>query len=221
MENKKCTIKNFGYARVSSKEQKVDRQIEAIKNYYLNTLNVEIDDRDIYIDKKSGKDFNREEYKILKRVLRPGDCIVIKEMDRLGRNKEEIKNELEWFRERDITVRILDIPTTLIDYRQFPDGIAKNMMEMVNNILIEVLSTIAEEERRKIKLRQQEGIRIAKAKGKHLGRPIATYPPMWEMYFAQWKSGGIKAKEFMENVNLKKTTFYNLVKKYEEEIKNG
>ncbi len=87
MESKKCTTKNFGYARVSSKDQNVDRQIEAIKNYYLNTLNVEIDDRDIYVDKKSGKDFNRDEYKILKRVLRPGDCIVIKEMDRLGRNK--------------------------------------------------------------------------------------------------------------------------------------
>lgn len=211
----KKNIRYFGYARVSTKEQNLDRQIAAITDYYKNQ-GVEIDiERDIFKDEKSGKDFDRVDYILLKRSVREGDWVTIKELDRLGRNKAEIKKELEWFAEKGIVVRILDIPTTLMDFTEYK-GMAKAMMDMINNVLIEVLGTIAEEERNKIRTRQAEGIAEAKKKGKHLGRPIVVYPPMWEMYFAQWKDGDITAKEFMNNVSLKRTTFYKLVKQYKE-----
>lgn len=207
--------KVFGYARVSTKEQNEGRQIKAIQEYCNNT-GIKIDDRDILVDKQSGKDFNREKYQVLKQMVRTGDIVVIKEMDRLGRNKAEIKKEIEWFKDNDITLRILDIPTTLMDLSKYDSGMAKAIMEMINNVLIEVLGTIAEEERNKIKKRQTEGIELAKEQGKHLGRPKIEYPELWEWVYTQWKKGDITAKSAMEQLDLKRNTFYRLVKKYEE-----
>lgn len=100
----------FGYCRVSSKEQNEERQIEALKQYCK-----ELSDNNIYIDKQSGKDFERNEYQRLKEKLRAGDVLIIKEMDRLGRNKQGIKEELEYYKENNIRIKILDVPTTLID----------------------------------------------------------------------------------------------------------
>lgn len=162
-----------------------------------------------------GKDFKREKYAILKQMLRSGDIVVIKELDRLGRNKSDIKKEIEWFKENEITLRILDIPTTLIDLSQYDGGIAKAMMDMINNVLIEVLGTIAEEERKKIKRRQAEGIEIAKIQGKHLGRPKTEFPSQWEEQYTKWKVGEITATNMMDQLGLKRNTFYRLVKKYE------
>ena len=196
----------YGYARVSSKDQNLDRQIEELQKYYKNII--------LFTDKTSGKDFIRKEYEILKRIVGPGDTIVVKEMDRLGRNKEGIKNELEYFAKKDVRVVILDIPTTTMDIGNMEDGIAKEMLKMINNVLIEVLSTMAEQERRKIKQRQAEGIAIAKAKGKHLGRPKAKYPYNWQVIDTRWQNGEIKAVEAMDLLELKKSTFYKLVKKY-------
>ena len=151
--------KVYGYCRVSTKEQNTDRQIEALKEYGVH-------ERDIIIDKASGKDFNREQYKELKKTARDGDIIIIKELDRLGRNKTQIKQELQYYKEHNINVVILNIPTTKMllnmDLKE-----NKWIVDMVNNILIEVLSTIAEEERLKIKQRQAEGIAIAKKEGKY------------------------------------------------------
>ncbi|MBX9185673.1 recombinase family protein [Clostridium sp. K04] len=210
-------VKNkvFGYVRVSSKEQNEGRQVKAIKEYCKNN-NIVIDERDIYLDKQSGKDFNREEYQLLKRTVRNGDIVVIKEMDRLGRNKAEIKKEIEWYKENEIMLRILDIPTTLMDFSAYDSSMAKAMMEMVNNVLIEVLGTIAEEERNKIRERQREGIEIAKSEGKHLGRPKTEYPTGWEEIYKTWKGGEITATSMMKQLGLKRNTFYRLVKKYEE-----
>lgn len=206
--------KVFGYARVSTKEQNEGRQIKAIKEY-CSSIGLDIEERDILIDKQSGKDFNREKYQILKQMIRTGDIVIIKEMDRLGRNKADIKKEIEWFKANGITLRILDIPTTLMDLSQYDSGMAKAMMDMINNVLIEVLGTIAEEERNKIKKRQREGIEIAKAEGKHLGRPKTEYPEGWKEYYIQWKSGQITATKMMEQLELKRNTFYRLVKRYE------
>lgn len=197
----------FGYARVSTKEQNLDRQIEELKKYVEN-------ERNIITDKASGKNFERDGYKSLKTFAREGDEIYIKSLDRLGRNKDQIKDELKEFKDRGIIVRVLDVPTTLINLSQF-GNMQKAILDMINNILIEVLGTIAEQERNTIRTRQTEGIAIAKAKGKHLGRPKAEYPKNFELYYTQWKNKDITAVKAMEFLGLKRTTFYKLVKEFE------
>lgn len=146
--------KTFYYARVSSKTQNEDRQILAFRS-------LGADDRDIIIDKESGKDMNRPGYLTLKNsMLRSGDTLVIKELDRLSRNKADIKNELIYFKKNNIRLKILDIPTTMMDISDEQSWI----LDMVNNILIEVLGSIAEEERKQIRKRQKEGLAAAKQK---------------------------------------------------------
>ena len=124
----------YGYGRVSAKDQSLARQLAALKAYA-----PDLDDDHIFTDKQSGKNFNRKQYIKLKSILLPGDEVLVEELDRLGRNKEEIKAELEWFKAHGVIVRVFDIPTTLIDF-QGQDWVA----DMVNNILIEVLGAVAE-----------------------------------------------------------------------------
>lgn len=197
----------FGYVRVSTKDQKEERQIEALKAYCK-----ELEDSNIYIDKESGKDFNRTKYQELKKTLRKGDIVLIKELDRLGRNKEGIKEELDYFKENQIRVKILNIPTTLMD---LPEG-NEWVFDMINNILIEVLGAIAEEERNKIRQRQKEGIEIAKAQGKYKGRQQAPLPEGFDKLYRQWKDNKISAIQFTKLLNLKsRTTLYKYIKRYE------
>lgn len=194
--------KIYGYARVSTREQHLDRQIIALQQYG-------IAERDIITDKESGKTLEREGYKMLKgRLLRDGDVLVVKSLDRLSRNKNHIKQELEYFKNRNIRVIVLDIQTTLIEP---PEG-QEWIIEMINTILIEVLASMAEQERLTTHARQQEGIAAAKAKGKHLGRPKATFPPNWDEVYQKWMSKEITAVEAMKQLGVKKSTFYKLVK---------
>lgn len=193
--------KTFYYARVSTKDQNLDRQLAVFHN-------MGADDRDIIVDKESGKDFNRAGYQALKNgMLREGDTLVVKSLDRLSRNKSDIKRELEYFKENNIRLKIIDIPTTMMD---LPEG-QEWVFDMVNNILIEVLGTIAQQERETIKSRQAEGIAVAKAKGVKFGRPQATYPDNWLPVIKQWQSGEITATKAMEMTQTKRTTFYKLV----------
>ena len=191
----------MGYARVSSTGQNLDRQIAELEKY--------VDKSNIVVDKASGKDLNREGFKALKGPLglRKGDTLIIKSLDRLSRNKGDIKNELEWFKNNQINLRILDLPTTMI---QLPEG-QEWIRDMINNIIIEVMSSIAEQERLTIRQRQREGIDTAKAKGRHLGRPRLEKPEEWDKYYEMWVSGKITARKAMELLDLKKTSFYNLV----------
>jgi DNA invertase Pin-like site-specific DNA recombinase len=199
--------KVFGYARVSTKEQNLDRQLSALQEHGIN-------DRDIITDKASGKDLNRIGYQALRnQMLRAGDTLVIKSLDRLSRNKEQLKNEIQYFKDNDIRLKILDIPTSMVEIPQGQEWI----LDMINNILIEVLSSIAEQERVTIKQRQSEGIEAAKVKGKHLGRPKAEYPKRWDDVYSQWKKGDITAKQAMDTLGLKRTTFYKLVGMWEQE----
>ena len=194
--------RTYFYARVSSKEQNLDRQLAAFASLGAS-------ERDIITDKESGKDLNRSGYTALKTaLLRSGDTLVVKSLDRLSRNKADIKNELQYFKEHGIRLKVLDLPTTMIDY---PAG-QEWVLDMVNNILIEVLSSIAQQERLTIRQRQQEGIAAAKAKGKHLGRPGLVVPENWQEVYSAWKSGAITAKTAMERTGLKRTSFYKLVK---------
>ncbi len=128
-------------------------------------------------------------------------------MDRLSRNKEHITQELRYFKEHHIQVRVIDLPTTMI---QLPTG-QEWVFEMINNILIEVLSSIAEQERLTIRQRQAEGIAAAKAKGKHLGRPKIEFPANWDTVYKRWESGEITALAAMKELGVKKSTYYKLV----------
>ena len=188
------------YARVSSREQNLDRQLAAFAA-------IGAKERDIITDKESGKDLDRRGYTALKTaLLRRGDTLVIKSLDRLSRNKADIKSELEYFKENSIRLKVLDLPKTMTDY---PAG-QEWVLDMVNNILVEVLSSIAQQERETIRQRQAEGIAAAKSKGKHLGRPAVAYPDNWTEVYKAWKAGQITAKIAMEQTGLKRTSFYKL-----------
>ena len=194
--------KIMGYARVSSREQNLDRQLIELKKY--------VPEENIVVDKQSGKDLDRPGYQALKGALglRPGDTLYIKSLDRLSRNKADIKKELEWFQKNGIRLMILDLPTSMI---QVPQG-QEWIIEMINNILIEVLSSIAQQERETIRARQREGIEAAKQKGKHLGRPPLIIPENFDAVIVKWKNGEITAKEAMRLTGLKRSSFYKLVK---------
>ncbi|MEW8980842.1 MAG: recombinase family protein [Bacillus anthracis] len=198
---------NFAYMRVSSKEQNLDRQYEALKNY--------VTDKDyIYSDKASGKDMERKGFQDMLKAMRKGDTLYIKSIDRLGRNKELIKDYLEQFKKKGIRVKIIDIPTTMQDRPSEEEWV----IDMINNIIIEVYTSMAEQERQNIKQRQAEGIAIAKANNKHLGRPVMELPKEWNNLYKEWKAGKITAVAFMDAIGMKKATFYKKVKEFEANI---
>jgi len=151
---------DFGYIRVITHEQNLDRQLEAIETYLTN-------EKYIYSDKASGKDMERKGLQNMLRAMRNGDTLYIKSIDRLGWNKAQIKKYLEQFRNDGIRVKIIALPTTMQDV---PTG-QEWVIDMINNIIIEVYTSMAQQEREIILQRQREGIDIAKSKGKHLGRP--------------------------------------------------
>jgi DNA invertase Pin-like site-specific DNA recombinase len=195
---------NFGYIRVSTKDQNLNRQLQALQGYVT-------DEKYIYSDKASGKDMEREGFQNLLKAMRKGDTLYIKSIDRLGRNKAQIKDYLEQFKKEGIRVKIIDLPTTMQDV---PEG-QEWVIDMINNIIIEVYTSIAQQERETILQRQREGIDVAKAQGKHLGRPVLELPKEWTKLYKEWKAKEITAVAFMEAIEMKKATFYKKVKEYE------
>lgn len=191
----------YGYARVSSKEQHLDRQIAVLLQYG-------VEERNIIEEKASGKDFNRPNYAVLRNaLLRRGDTLVVTSLDRLSRNKADIKAELEYYRQRNVRIKVLDLPTTLIDLAEGQDWV----LDMVNYILIEVLSSIAEQERVTIRKRQEEGIAAAKAKGKKFGRPVIEMPKDFPQQLERVKNQELSAKQLMQELGLKRNTYYRFV----------
>ncbi|HFL2500833.1 TPA: recombinase family protein [Clostridioides difficile] len=200
----------YGYVRVSTKEQNVDRQVQALKEYG-------IEDRNILIDRVSGKDFNRPSYKVLKEsILRKGDKLVIKELDRLGRNMNAIKQEWQDLIDMGIDIVILDTPVLNTNNKT---NLEKSL---ISNIIFELLSYLGEKERLKIRARQREGIELLKEKnnGKGIGRPKINFPQDWEEVYKSWKNGVITAKVAMQKLELKKSTFYKLVHDWEKDKKD-
>lgn len=190
----------FGYARVSSREQHEDRQIEALTNYGVSRDN-------IIVDKCSGKDTEREGYQYLKKqILRSGDTLVIKELDRLSRSKSDIKQELEYFKNHGVHIRILDIPTTLTDFP--PEQMW--VMDMINAILIEVLGSIAENEHLKIRRRQREGIDAALKKNVRFGRPAIATPENWNTVVKQIDAKEITVAQALQALNISRSSYYRL-----------
>ena len=187
----------YGYARVSTREQNLDRQFESLERY--------VDKENIYFDKQSGKDMNRKQYQELKKAVKKGDEIYFHELDRLGRNKEEMIREIKSFKENGVVVRILDVPTTMVKI----EG-QEWVVEMINNILIEVLSSVAENERKKIRDRQQEGIKIALEKGVKFGRDSIS-KEIIENAKNIVRSGGSVASA-CKKVGISRKTYYKYAK---------
>ena len=198
----KSNTKTFAYCRVSSTDQNEDRQVEAM-------LELGINERDIFIDKCSGKNFDRPQYQALKLQLREGDLLVIKSIDRLGRNYKQICEEWrEIVRDIKANIKVVDMP--ILDTTR-TDGL---IGEVISDIVLQLLGYVAEQERAFIKQRQAEGIKLAKEKGKRLGKPPIQYPDNWKDVYKIWKSGSITAREAMKRLNLKPTSFYKLAKNY-------
>ncbi len=200
--------KTFGYIRVSTQEQNEERQLNKMTE-------LGICERDIFTDKASGKDFNRPQYQALKSTLRRGDLMYVDALDRLGRNYDAIISEWKEIT-RGIGADIIVLENeSLFNSRKFRDmGDVGKVME---DQFLSLFSYIAEQERNKIRTRQAEGIKIAKAQGKHLGRPRAAYTDAFKEAYAEWKADKISAVEAMKRAAVKKTTFYKLVKQLESE----
>ncbi|GGD28931.1 recombinase family protein [Pontibacillus salipaludis] len=195
--------RQYGYIRVSSKDQNEERQIAAMNEKGIHK-------RDIFIDKVSGKDFEREQYQLLKRILRPGDLLYIHSLDRFGRNKEEIVQEWNTItKELQADIVVLDMP--LLDTTQYKDS----MGTFIADLVLQILSWMAQEERDRIRKRQREGIDLAMQNGKKFGRPNAQITEAFVEAYHEWKNGSITATEAMKKSDVKKTTFYKLVKQVE------
>lgn len=193
----------YGYCRISDKDQNEARQLIAMQE-------AGVENRFIFVDKESGKDFNRPKYQILKTGLRSGDLLLIKSIDRLGRNyKEIIKEWQEITQGIEADIRVLDMP--LLDTTLHKDLLGT----FISDLILQILAYVAQQERDNIKQRQAEGIAAAKANGKHLGRPKAVFPERFNEEYRKWKDGEITAKKAMSELNLKPTTFYKLVNEHE------
>ncbi len=202
----------YGYARVSTKEQNLERQMHELKKY--------VKPDDIFADFQSGKDFDRLQYKKLKEEICAGDELYIKSIDRLGRNKDGIKEELQWFKRHGVHVHILDFPQTMITV---DDEHQKAVMDMVTNLLIEVFGFVAEEERKLTRSRQAEGIaawrRTGQTKtGRPYGRPRKEVSEReWEKVIALIKEKRIKTKEAWKLLGIAKNTYYRLLRRNAQE----
>ena len=190
----------YFYARVSTVEQNLARQIEAAKKYK------GVDE--IFSDKMSGKNFNRAEYQRMKSMLQKGDEVVVKSLDRLGRDKNLVKDEIQWFKDHGVKLRILDIPTTLIEM----EG-QEWVGDMVTNILIEVMASVAEQERMMIRERQREGIEAKRKSGTwdEYGRPKKNTDGI-EDYWLAYKSGEMTREDCCKALGISSRTLYNRAK---------
>lgn len=206
------STKKLGYVRVSSKDQNEERQI-------VNMRKIEIDERDIFIDKKTGSNMDRENYQAMKRYARSGDTIVFDSLTRLGRTMNDILEEFKYYEEQKINLQFLKEPFINVTY----NGNATNdvIQSAIQKATATILSAFAEKERQDIRQRQAEGIALAKSQGKHLGRPRTPITQEFIDAYNEWKEESITATAAMRRSNVtSSSTFYRLVKRYEKEIKD-
>ena len=190
----------YGYARVSTREQNEDRQMIALKEFA-------VPDAHIYLDKQSGKGFNRPQYKRLLRKLKPGDVLAIKSIDRLGRNYEEILEQWRILtKEKQVNVAVLDMP--LLNTQGTKDLTGT----LIADIVLQLLSYVAQTERENIRQRQNEGIAAAKARGVRFGRPPKQIPEDFFFLCEMWRSGKISGREAARRLNVTHNTFFKWTK---------
>jgi DNA invertase Pin-like site-specific DNA recombinase len=193
----------IGYARVSSKDQNPERQLQQFKE-------LGIEDRFIFVDYASGKDFNRPKYQLMRSIIRAGDLVYIDALDRLGRDYDGIISEWKYItRTLNADIVVLENPS-LFDSRKFKE--MGDFGKLLEDQFLALMSYAAERERKRIRLKQAEGIEIALKNGKKLGRPPVQRPKNWDIVYKQWIENKITAVEAMKKLNLKKSTFYKFVK---------
>ena len=192
----------YGYVRVSSADQNEDRQMLAMHE-------VKIPIENIYVDKQSGKDFNRPAYKTLIEKLKPGDLLYIKSIDRLGRNYDEIQNQWKYLTKgRDIDISVIDMPL-------LNTSMGKDLMgTFLADIVLQILSFVAQNERENIRKRQKEGIAAARARGVQFGRPIKKSPENFVEAVKLWERGKMPFEEVLTQTGLKEGTFYRRLREY-------
>ncbi len=197
--------KKFGYIRVSSKDQNEARQIRTMQEQG-------IEERDIFMDKQSGKNFERPQYQALKEYIREGDTIVFDSITRMGRNMDETLKEYNWFIEHGVNLEFIKEP--MINTSSRAEDV---VLRAVQQAVLVILSAFAQKEREDIKVRQEEGIQAALQNGVKFGRPKAAVTDEFIQAYTQWKAGEITATKAMEQAGMKRTTFYKLVKEHENE----
>ena len=206
----------YGYHRVSTKDQNLDRGIKGIedfckqKNYPLQK---------IFLDKISGKSFDRPRYTVLKEdVLREGDTLILYELDRLGRNKKEIIDELRYYEDHNIRVMFLDIPTSTIDLSEESDSMNKLITDTINKVVIEIYAMQAETELQRKEKRQREGIEAKKARGEwdDYGRHRLMSAEEFAKQYSKVEQGKIGSLELMRQLKMKKSTYFKYVNEYKE-----
>jgi len=195
-------MKKYGYIRVSSTDQNEDRQLLAMQE-------LKVSEDNLFIDKKSGKDFDRPEYQRMIELLKPGDLLYVKSIDRLGRNYEEIQNQWRILtKEKDIDIVVIDMP--LLDTRR-----EKNLLgTFIADLVLQVLSFVAQSERENIKQRQKEGIAAAKARGVKFGRPEIIVPAEFGDLVKKWDKGQISTEEAFKQCGMGRSTFFQRVHEY-------
>lgn len=190
----------YGYARVSSKDQNEDRQLIALRQYGIAPAC-------IYLDKMSGKDFNRPQYRRLLRRLKAGDLLYIKSIDRLGRNYNEILEQWRLLtKEKKVEVVVIDMP--LLDTRQGRDLTGT----LIADIVLQLLSYVAQTEREFIRMRQAEGIAAAKARGVHFGRRPMEKPSTYPFFLQEWQTGRLSARQAGKQLGISHKTFMKWAK---------
>jgi len=195
-------MNTYGYIRVSSKDQNEDRQVIALHE-------AGVEEKNIFVDKQSGKDFNRPQYKKLVRKLKAGDLLYILSIDRLGRNYAEIQNQWRILtKEIGVDVCVIDMP--LLDTRNGKDL----MGTFIADLVLQILSFVAQSERENIRKRQEEGIAAAKAKGIHMGRPIKNIPENFGELLKQWEKKKIPLEQILRESGMSEATFYRRLREY-------
>jgi len=195
-------LKIYGYIRVSSIDQNEDRQTLAMQE-------LKIPDEQIFTDKQSGKDFERPKYKALVKKLKSGDLLYVKSIDRLGRNYEEIQNQWRILtKEKGVDIAVIDMP--LLDTRNGKDL----MGTFIADLVLQILSFVAQSERETIRKRQAEGIAAAKARGVVFGRPVKKPPENFAMLVRQWECGKMTIDQFLTQTNLKESTLYRRIREF-------
>jgi len=192
----------YGYVRVSSTDQNEDRQLIVLSEK-------NIPQKNIYIDKQSGKDFERPQYKRLVKRLKPGDLLYILSIDRLGRNYEEIQRQWRVLT-KDIGIDICVIDMPLLDTRNGKDL----MGTFIGDLVLQILSFVAQSERENIKKRQAEGIAAAKAKGVKFGRPEKSVPNDFPRLIREWEKNKLSFSELLERCNMSEATFYRRLREF-------
>lgn len=192
----------YGYVRVSSTDQNEDRQMIALSE-------AGVPKKNIYMDKMSGKDFDRPQYQKLLKKLKPGDLLYILSIDRLGRNYEEIQKQWRIItKEKNVDVCVIDMP--LLDTRQGKDL----MGTFIADLVLQILSFVAQSERENIKKRQAEGIAAAKAKGVRFGRPEKDVPDNFAAIIKLWEQKKLPLSEVLKQCNMSEATFYRRLREY-------